>query len=101
LYAIFFSFPSFIVLLKISLKISFLANEAAGQKGYEASTIASRARSPSPYTRRRMAQLSVRDPFESAVETKPFKTELEERPNFVVRKVWRFFEPLHNVCLFA
>jgi len=48
-----------------------------------------------------MAQLSVRDPFESAVETKPFKTELEERPNFVVRKVWRFFEPLHNVCLFA
>jgi len=34
-----------------------------------------------------MAQLSIKDPFESATKTKPFKTDLEERPEFVVRKV--------------
>nr|CAB3266521.1 spermatogenesis-associated protein 6 [Phallusia mammillata] len=62
-----------------------LSRETA-HKGYEQSTIASRARSPSPYTRRRMAQLSVQDPFDSTVKNKPFKTELEDRPEFVVRK---------------
>ena len=60
---------------------------ATTQWGYEQSTIASRARSPSPYTKRRMAQLSIKDPFESATKSKPFRTELEERPEFVVRKV--------------
>ncbi|XP_076814557.1 spermatogenesis-associated protein 6-like isoform X3 [Clavelina lepadiformis] len=61
-------------------------SRATTQWGYEQSTIASRARSPSPYTRRRMAQLSVSDPFDSAVKNRPFKTDLEERPNFVIRK---------------
>nr|XP_039259623.1 spermatogenesis-associated protein 6-like isoform X3 [Styela clava] len=63
------------------------ANRATTMWGYEQPTIASRARSPSPYTRRRMAELSINDPFESATRAKPFKTEVDSRPEFVVRKV--------------
>lgn len=55
--------------------------------GYEQPTIASRARSPSPYARRRMAELSIKDPFESATRAKPFKSEIDKKPEFVVRKV--------------
>lgn len=57
-----------------------------GTRRYRQSTISSRARSPSPYARRRMAQLSVQDPFESAIAERPFRTELEDRPDFVVRR---------------
>uniref|UniRef100_H2YX02 Spermatogenesis-associated protein 6 N-terminal domain-containing protein n=1 Tax=Ciona savignyi TaxID=51511 RepID=H2YX02_CIOSA len=59
---------------------------SASSRGYQQSTISSRARSPSPYTRRRMAQLSMNDPFESTISARPYKTELEERPEFVIRK---------------
>ena len=59
--------------------------------GYEQPTIASRARSPSPYARRRMAELSINDPFESATKSKPYKSEIDKKPDFVVRKVRRVF----------
>lgn len=58
--------------------------------GYEQPTIASRARSPSPYTHRRMAELSINDPFETATATKPYKTEIDSKPEFVIRKVQLF-----------
>lgn len=63
------------------------ANRGCTMYGYEQPTIASRARSPSPYARRRMAELSIKDPFESATRAKPFKSEIDKKPEFVVRKV--------------
>nr|XP_026691521.1 spermatogenesis-associated protein 6 [Ciona intestinalis] len=73
---------------RVRARSSSLCHKAvcASSRGYQQSTIASRARSPSPYTKRRMAQLSVNDPFESAVSARPYKSDLEERPEFVVRK---------------
>jgi len=71
---------------KIYPKTPISGNNFQSNRRYQQSTISSRARSPSPYTRRRMAQLSVSDPFDSAVASRPFRTELEDRPDFVVRK---------------
>jgi len=56
------------------------------QHGYRGSTICSRARSPSPYAKRRMSQLC--DALQqSTLDVKsPFQPELDDRPQFVVRK---------------
>jgi len=81
--------------IPISPDLSF-RDDSPTQKRYEQSTISSRARSPSPYTRRRMAQLSINDPFESTVEAKPFKSELEQAPDFTVKRSHKSAPNLHS-----
>jgi len=81
--------------IPVSPDLSF-REESPSQKRYEQSTISSRARSPSPYTRRRMAQLSINDPFQSTVDAKPFKSELEDAPDFTIRRSHKSAPNLHS-----
>jgi len=81
--------------IPVSPDLSF-RDDSPAHKRYEQSTVSSRARSPSPYTRRRMAQLAINDPFESTVEAKPFRSELEQAPHFTVKRSHKSAPNLHS-----